>query len=70
MICGGFLSLEDRSDLTAMARDGSSTALIARRAYAIVLLDAGWSCTQVADALLLDNDTGPHVARLVRGLRR
>jgi transposase len=57
MICGGFLSVEDRSDLKAMARDGSSTARIARRANAIVLLDAGWSCTQVADALLLDDDT-------------
>jgi transposase len=56
MIRGGFLSVEDRMDLKAMARDGSSTARIARRANAIVLLDPGWSCTQVADALLLDDD--------------
>lgn len=57
MIRIGFLSVEDRSEVKAMARDGSSTRRIARRANAIVLLDAGWSCTRVADALLLDDDT-------------
>ena len=30
---------------------------MARRANAVVLLDLGWSCMQVAEALLLDDDT-------------
>ena len=28
-----------------------------RRANALVLLDDGWSCREVADALLFDDDT-------------
>jgi transposase len=57
MIRGGFLSVEDRKDLRAMARDGSSLARFARRANAIILLDGGWNCAKVAKALLLDDDT-------------
>ena len=30
---------------------------VARRANAILLLDRGWSCEKVSDALLLDDDT-------------
>jgi hypothetical protein len=40
-----------------MARDGLAEHRIARRANAIVLLDKGWSCARVAEALLLDDDT-------------
>jgi transposase len=57
MVRPGFLSEEDRKGLTALARDGSSPSRVRRRANALVLLDAGWSCRQVADALLLDDDT-------------
>jgi len=57
MIRGGFLSPVDRADLIALARDGSATHRLARRANALVLLDAGWSCEKVAGALLLDDDT-------------
>jgi transposase len=57
MIRAGFLSTKDRSDLIAMARDGSATHRLARRANALVLLDAGWNCQEVAGALLLDDDT-------------
>ena len=57
MIQSGFLSEEDRKALTALARDGSSPCRVSRRANALVLLDKGWSCQQVADALLLDDDT-------------
>jgi len=57
MIRAGFLSTEDRSDLIALARDGSATHRLARRANALVLLDAGWNCQEVAGALLLDDDT-------------
>src|SRR5450756_1899803 len=56
MIQSGFLSEEDRKALTALARDGSSPCRVSRRANALVLLDKGWSCQQVADALLLDDD--------------
>ena len=57
MIRAGFLSTEDRSDLIALARDGAATHRLARRANALVLLDAGWNCQEVAGALLLDDDT-------------
>ena len=57
MIQSGFLSEEDRKALTVLARDGSSPCRVTRRANALVLLDEGWSCQQVAHALLLDDDT-------------
>jgi transposase len=57
MIQSGFLSEEDRMALTALTRDGSSPCRVTRRANALVLLDEGWSCQQVAHALLLDDDT-------------
>ena len=63
MIQSGFLSEEDRKALTALARNGSSPCRVSRRANALVLLDKGWSCQQVADALLLDDDT-------IRGWRK
>src|SRR5450759_3570113 len=52
-----FLSEEDRKALTALARDGSSRCRVSRRANSFVLCDKGWSCQQVDDALLLDDDT-------------
>ena len=63
MIRGGFLDEEDRKTLIALARDGSVASRVTRRANALVLLDAGWSCREVADALLLDDDT-------IRGWRK
>jgi transposase len=57
MIRAHFLSLEDRADLIALARDGSAAHRLARRANALVLLDDGWSCEKVAAALFLDDDT-------------
>jgi len=57
MIRAGFLSPVDRADLIALARDGSAAHRLARRANALVLLDSGWSCEQVAGALFLDDDT-------------
>jgi transposase len=57
MIRGGFLSAEDRSKLIALARDGAAASRLTRRANALVLLDDGWSCQEVADALLLNDDT-------------
>ena len=57
MIRLGFLSRDERSALIALARDGSVTHRLARRANALVLLDDGLSCEQVAQVLLLDDDT-------------
>ena len=57
MIRSGFLSPVDRADLIALAKDGSATHRLARRANALVLLDAGWSFQKVADAFLLDDGT-------------
>jgi transposase len=57
MIRAGFLCAVDRADLIALARDGSAAHRLARRANALVLLDAGWSCERVAEALFVDDDT-------------
>jgi transposase len=57
MIRAGFLSREDRADLIALARDGSAAHRLGRRANALVLLDDGLSCEQVAKVLFLDDDT-------------
>jgi transposase len=63
MIRGGFLSEDDRNKLIALARDGSAASRVTRRANALVLLNKGWSCRDVANALLLDDDT-------IRGWRK
>jgi transposase len=75
MIRGGFLSPEDRAELIALARDGAAAHRLGRRANALVLLDAGWNCEEVALALLLDDDTirrwhGLFVAEGLEGLTR
>jgi transposase len=57
MIRAGFLDPESRKDLTELARDGSAAHRLARRANALVLLDDGMSCGDVAKVLLLDDDT-------------
>src|SRR5271169_6752907 len=57
MIRGGFLSEEDRKALIALARDGSMVCRVTRRANALVLLDAGKSCQEVAEFFLCDDDT-------------
>ena len=57
MIRSRFLSEEDRNKLIALARDGSVASRVTRRANALVLLDDGWSCQEVADAFLLNDDT-------------
>jgi transposase len=57
MIRGGYLDAGARQDLLDIARDGSVAHGLARRANALVLLDDGMSCMQVACVLLLDDDT-------------
>ena len=57
MIRGGFLTAEERQDLTELARDGLAEHRLARRANALVLLDRGMSCEAVGRVLLIDDDT-------------
>ncbi len=57
MVRGGFLKEEDRRALIVLARDGSSLCRVTRRANALVLLDDGLSCQDVARVLLFDDDT-------------
>jgi transposase len=63
MIRANFLSEEDRNELIALARDGSIASRVTRRANALVLLDEGMSCQEVAHVLLYDDDT-------IRGWRK
>src|SRR4051812_4001630 len=57
MIRGGFLTAEERQDLTELARDGLVEHRLARRANALVLLDRGMSCEEVGRVLLIDDAT-------------
>jgi len=66
MIRAGFLSPADRAALEALLRDGSAAHRLTRRANAMLLLDDGWSCEEVAKALYLDDDTVRGWAKLYR----
>ena len=44
-------------DITALVRGGLEEHRVARRANAILLLDKGWNCASVSDALFIDDDT-------------
>jgi transposase len=57
MISAGFLDAEARQDLIELARDGSVEHRLGRRANALVLLDRGMSCEDVAELLFIDDDT-------------
>jgi transposase len=57
MICRSFLSSSDRLELEACVRRQREDYGIARRANAILLLDDGKSCQEIADFLYLDDDT-------------
>lgn len=57
MIRPDFLDDATREDLTALVRDGKAESRVTRRANALLLLDKGWSCKRVAEALFMDDDT-------------
>lgn len=57
MIRKRFLTEPARQELIAIARDASAAHGLGRRANAIVLLDRGMSCDEVARVLLMDDDT-------------
>ena len=57
MIRAGFLPAAERSALIALVKTGAVPHRLARRANAILLLDDGLSCAEVAKVLFLDDDT-------------
>ncbi len=57
MIRAGFLDAEAKRDLTELARDGSVEHRLGRRANALLLLNNGMSCVDVAKVLFIDDDT-------------
>ncbi len=57
MICCKFLSSTDRVELERCVRRHREDHGIARRANAILLLDDGESCAQIAKFLYVDDDT-------------
>ena len=57
MIRPSFLSSAERGELEACVRRQREDHGIARRANALLLLDDGESCTQIAKFLYLDDDT-------------
>ena len=57
MIRKGFLSAEEERDLLSLDRRGGLSGLAAKRPNALILLNRGQSCAQVALNLLLDDDT-------------
>lgn len=57
MVRFGFLSATERAALVGLARNGALAHRLARRANALLLIDKGWSCARVAEALLPDDDT-------------
>jgi len=57
MIHSNFLSASDRRELLSCVRRQREDHGIARRANALLLLDDGMSCAQIARVLFLDDDT-------------
>jgi transposase len=57
MIRAGFLSDVEKRKLTVLAKNPAVKHRFARRANAILLLDRGMSCQQVADLLFIDDDS-------------
>ena len=57
MIRGGFLDQTIRVDLITLVRNGKAETRLTRRANALLLLDDGMSCEEIAKVLYLDDDT-------------
>ena len=66
----GFLTGLQRKSMKAILRDGSTKQRYARRVHAMLLLDTGMSCAEVAEVLFLDDDTirGFHKTFVADGL--
>jgi hypothetical protein len=61
-----FLTQEDRGKLVALVRDGSAASRVTRRANALVLLDGGWSCQDVAAGATATASIAPSANRISR----
>jgi len=57
MIREGFLDTAGRQELMSVMRDSKTENRLARRANALLLLDDGMSCEEVAEVLYYDDDT-------------
>ena len=57
MVRSGFLSAQDRKELLGCVKSQVEEHGVARRANALLLLDEGKSCTEVATVLYIDDDT-------------
>src|SRR6516164_1359248 len=57
MIRGGFLDPSIRADLITLVRNGKAETRLTGRANALLLLDDGMSCEEIAKVLYLDDDT-------------
>ena len=57
MTRSGFLSASDRKEMLGCVKSQTEEHGIARRANALLLLDDGVSCADIAKALYLDDDT-------------
>ena len=57
MIRPRFLSIEDRRELLSCVKRQREDHGVARRANALLLLDDGKSCVEIAQVLYLDDDT-------------
>lgn len=57
MMSAGFLTPEELTLLTALAKSNKLEHRVARRANAMVLLHEGWNFDRVAQALLMDDST-------------
>ena len=57
MIRGSFLDQTIRADLITLVRNGKAETRLTRRANALLLLDDGMSCEEIAKVLYLDDDT-------------
>ena len=58
MIRGGFLNAKERAARQSVMRHPSEIHGVARRANAMLLLDDGLNCVEVAKVLYLDDDRG------------
>tara|TARA_B110000238_G_C15990309_1_gene379964 strand:+ start:487 stop:768 length:282 start_codon:yes stop_codon:yes gene_type:complete len=69
MIRPKFLSVEDRRELLSCVKRQREDHGVARRANALLLLDDGKSCVEIARVLYLDDDTvrGWHKQYLAEG---
>ena len=68
MIRPNFLTTADRLELLSCVKRQREDHGVARRANALLLLDDGMSCSQIAKVLFLDDDLCPKFPPALRGV--